>query len=194
MRRYRFWRGLFRPFLKVFFRYKVENKENIPDVPFVLCANHVAQRDPFCLACGFKEPIRFVAKSELNKGPVGWLLRQLRVIYVNREQADLGAIRQCVSSLKDEHISVGIFPQGTRVHTKALPEQTTDGVSMICGLGKTGALPVALIYKSGTPKLFSPCRIVVGKYIPIEELLAVGDRGEQSRYIFTKVCELIDND
>lgn len=193
MRRYRIIRAVARPFLKVFFRYKLEGKENIPDDTFVLVANHVAQRDPFCLACTFKEPIRFVAKTELNKGPVGWLLRQLNVIYINRDQADLGAIRQCVSTLK-EGTSVGIFPQGTRVHEKAEASQTNDGVSLICNLGKMQALPVALIYKSGRPKLFSRCRVVVGKPIPLEEILAAGDRSEQSRYIFGKVCELIDND
>lgn len=193
MRKYRVIRFFARPFFKFFFRYRLEGKENIPEGAFVLCANHVANRDPFCIACAFKEPIRFVAKKELSTGAAGWLLRQLDVIYVNREQADLGAIRRCVSSLKDG-VSIGIFPQGTRVHEKPDVSQTTDGVSMICNLGKADALPVALIYKSGYPKLFSPCRIVVGKPIPLGEIAAAGDRGAQSRYIFGRICELIDND
>lgn len=192
MRRYKILRAIVKPFVKVLLRYKVENKGKIPDIPFVLCANHVSLVDPVILACAFKKPVRFMAKSELNKGPVGFVLRQLEVVYVNREQADLGAIRQCVGSLKDG-TSVGIFPQGTRVEGQAKAEQALDGIAMICALGKTGALPVALIYKKGRPKLFGRTRVVVGDFIPVEELSAAGDRAAQSKYIFGKVCEMIDN-
>ncbi|MBR6593767.1 MAG: 1-acyl-sn-glycerol-3-phosphate acyltransferase [Clostridia bacterium] len=192
MRRYKVIRAFALPFVKFFLRYKLENKEKIPDIPFVLCANHVSLADPVILACAFKTPVRFMAKSELNKGALGFVLRQLEVVYVNREQADLGAIRQCVGSLK-EGTSVGIFPQGTRVEGQARAEQALDGIAMICALGKTGALPVALIYKKGRPKLFRRTRVVVGDFIPVEELASVGDRAAQSRYIFGKVCEMIDN-
>lgn len=192
MKRYKIIRALARPFIKAFFRYKVEGKENLPQGPYVLCANHVSMTDPMILACSLKPTIRFVAKSELKGGLMGFALRQLNVIYINRETADLGAIRQCLSVLKEGQV-VGIFPQGTRIAGKPSADQAQEGVSMICTMGKVSAVPVAVVYEKGVPKFFRRTRIIVGKPIPVEEFKAVGDRAEQSKYIFGKVCELMDN-
>ena len=135
-----------------------------------------------------------MCKSEFEKTPVvAALLRKLRVIFVNRSKADLGSIRQCVETIKAGH-NVGIFPQGTRIKDGAKPEQAHDGIAMICGLTKATVLPVALIYKNSNPKLFSRCRVVVGKPIPYEEYSAIPNRTAQAQYIFGKVCEIIDND
>lgn len=190
---YGFARGIARPFVKLLFRYNLEGAENIPQGSFVLCANHVSLLDPVCIACAFKPKISFMAKTELNKGILGKLLKKAGMIFVNRKQADLGAIRQCVDVLKSGG-SVGIFPQGTRVKGKAEASQGLEGASMICTLSRTQALPVAVIYPSGKAGIFRKTRLVVGKPVPIEEFAAVGDRTAQSQYIFGKVCEIIDND
>ena len=179
MRSYIIIRNIARPFIKVFFRYKLENRENIPDSPFIICANHVSLSDPVCTACTITQPTRYMCK--------------LRVIFVNRQKADLGSIRQCVETIK-AGVNVGIFPQGTRIREQAKPEQAQDGVAMICSLTKATVLPVALIYKNNKPRLFSRCRVVVGKPIPYEEYSSIADRKEQARYIFGKVCEILDND
>ncbi len=187
-------REVLRPFLKLFFRYKVENKENIPNTAYIVCANHVALRDAFCVACCLPGAIRFMCKSEFKKNPLlRGLLNLAKVIYVNRSKADLGSIRQCVDTVK-AGVNVAIFPQGTRVREQAKPEQTQDGIAMVCALTKAPVLPVALIYNSYKPRLFSRCRVVIGKPIYPEEYKDMGDRAEQSRYIFGKVCEIIDND
>lgn len=186
-------REMLRPFFKFFFRYRAENKENIPDTAYIACINHVALRDAPIAACCLKGPVRFVCKSELGKNPVlRCVLNLLNVIYVDREKADIGSIRQCVDSIKSG-LNVGIFPQGTRVREKALPEQAQEGIALICSLTKAPVLPVALVYKSGRPRLFSPCRVIIGKPVYPEEYKSAGDRAAQSRYIFGKVCELIDN-
>lgn len=186
-------RNIARPFVKVFFRYKAENKENIPNEPFIICANHVALRDPLCVACCVTKPTRYMCKSELEHKPIiGWLLRKARVIFVNRAKADLGSIRQCVETIKAGH-NVAIFPQGTRVREQARPEQAQEGISMICNLAKVPVLPVALIYKSYKPRIFSRCRVVIGKPIYPDEYKGPGDRAEQAQYLFGKVCEIIDN-
>lgn len=187
-------KNVLRPFLKVFFRYKVEGKENIPNTAYIMCANHVALRDSLCVACSLPGPMRFMCKSDFKKNfLVNALLNFVKVIYVNRSKADLGSIRQCVETIKSG-VNVGIFPQGTRVKEQAKAEQTQDGISMICALTKAPVLPVALIYKSYKPHLFSRCRVVIGKPIYPDEYKDLGDRTEQSRYIFGKVCEIIDND
>ncbi len=190
---YGFARAVARPFVKLLFRYKLEGKENIPEGPFVLCANHVSLLDPVCLVCAFKPKLSFMAKTELNKGVLGKILKKAGMIFVNRQQADLGAIRQCVDVLKNGG-SVGIFPQGTRVKGKAEATQGLEGISMICTLGKAQALPVAVVYTKGKPKLFRKSRLIVGKPISLQEFASAGDRTAQSQYIFGKVCDIINNE
>jgi len=190
---YGFARAVARPFVKVLFRYKLEGRENIPEGSFVLCANHVSLLDPVCLVCAFKPKLSFMAKTELNKGILGKVLKKAGMIFVNRQQADLGAIRQCVDVLKNGG-SVGIFPQGTRVKGKVDASQGLEGISMICTLGRAQALPVAVVYPSGKAGIFRKTRLIVGKPISTEEFAAAGDRTAQSQYIFGKVCDIINDE
>ncbi len=182
------------PLVKVVLRYKVEGRDNIPDSPFFLVANHVAYRDPACLGCAFKKPLRFIAKSEFEHKPfIGWLLKKLGVIFVNRNKADLGAIRAGVSTVKSG-TSVAIFPQGTRTKVPASPEQALGGVTLMCAAAKAQILPVALDYGTYNPLLFiTKGRVIIGKPISYEEYSAIEDRKAQAEYVFGKVCELIDN-
>ncbi len=194
MKFYKVARAIARPFVKVVLRYKVEGKDNIPDCPFFLVANHVALRDPVCLGCAFSTPIRFIAKAEFEKnGLIRWFMKKLGIIFVNRNKADLGAIRAGVDAIKNGN-NVGIFPQGTRTTVKAEPQQALGGITLMCAMAKAPVLPVALVYGTYKPKLFfTKCRIVIGKPISYEEYSAIKDRKEQSEYVFGKVCELIDN-
>ncbi len=187
-------KAIARPFVKVVLRYKVEGKGNIPKEAFFLAANHVALRDPVVLACGLKPQLHFIAKSEFeNKFFLGWFMRKVGIIFVNRNKADLGAIRKSVDTIKNGE-NIAIFPQGTRTRVKAEPEQALGGITLMCAMAKAPVLPVALDYGTYKPHLFfTKCRIIVGKPIPYEEYSAIKDRKEQSEYIFGKVCELIND-
>lgn len=182
------------PFVKVVLRYKVEGIDNIPDCPYFLVANHVALRDPLCIACAIKKPIRFLAKSEFEHKPViGWFMKKLGMIFVNRNKPDLGALRAGIDAVKNGQ-NVGIFPQGTRTKVKAEPEQALGGITLMCAMAKAPVVPVALDYGTYKPRVFfTKCRLVIGKPIPYEEYSAIKDRKAQAEYVFGKVCELIDN-
>ncbi len=182
------------PFVKAVLRYKVEGRDNIPDSPYFVVANHVAYRDPVCLGCAFKQPIRFIAKSDFEKKSLfAWVLKKLGVIFVNRNKADLGAIRAGIDAIKNGD-NVGIFPQGTRVREKTEPNQALGGITLMCSMAKAQILPVALDYGTYKPRLFfTKCRMVIGKPISYEEYSEIKDRKAQAEYVFGKVCELIDN-
>ena len=187
-------RAIARPFVKIVLRYKVEGKDNIPQCPFFLAANHVALRDPVCVGCALKQKFRFIAKSDFeHKFFLGWFMRKVGVIFVNRNKADLGAIRTSVDAIKSGE-NVAIFPQGTRTRVKAAPEQALGGITLMCAMAKAPVLPVALDYGTYKPRLFfTKCRIIIGKPIPYEEYAAINDRKAQSEYVFGKVCELLND-
>ncbi len=186
-------KAIARPIVKVVLRYKVEGKDNIPKEAFFLAANHVALRDPVIIACGLKPQFHFIAKSEFEHKPfLGWFMRKVGIIFVNRNKADLGAIRKSVDTIKSGE-NIAIFPQGTRTRVKAVPEQALGGITLMCAMAKAPVLPVALDYGTYKPRMFfTKCRIVVGKPIPYEEYSAIEDRKAQSEYIFGRVCELIN--
>lgn len=53
--------------LKCIFFIRVEGKENIPEGPFIICANHRSYLDPVLIILIFDRRVYFMAKSELLK-------------------------------------------------------------------------------------------------------------------------------
>ncbi|QWD59373.1 1-acyl-sn-glycerol-3-phosphate acyltransferase [Polynucleobacter sp. MWH-UH35A] len=86
--------------------------EILPATPFLLASNHISWMDIHAINA-FK-PIRFVAKSDVEKWPVfGWMAKQLGTVFIKRDNARHG--RQVASEVSDvlgSH-SVCIFPEGT---------------------------------------------------------------------------------
>lgn len=135
---------MFRRFLKklaqvvmaIGFRYRVENP--IPDVMgrALICANHASNWDPIALLAAVPENAIFVAKKELEHVfVVGWILRKMQVIFVDRDHNDLTALRKMLHVLQDDCPLV-LFPEGTRVHEPA-PEKMKDGTGFFVQKAKT---------------------------------------------------------
>ena len=119
-------------------------------------------------------------------------LKAFKMIPIKRAQADLGAIRESMKVLKSGGI-VGVFPQGTRVKER-LPsaEQALGGSALIASMSKSAVLPVALVYKNNRPKLFSKMQVVFGEPVSYEEYSKVEDRDEMGRFLFERVCRLVE--
>jgi 1-acyl-sn-glycerol-3-phosphate acyltransferase len=60
--------------------------------------------------------VRFIGKKELFRGPVGWVLRRLGGISIDREQAG-GVVDQVAAEFaRTPAMVLGIAPEGTRRH------------------------------------------------------------------------------
>ena len=83
---------------------------------FLLVCNHLDNIDPaFLLHCFKKHPIAFVAKREAKSMfLVNKVMPKLLCPYINREndREALKTILHCISMLKNDTVSVGIFPEG----------------------------------------------------------------------------------
>lgn len=119
-------------FYRLFWRYRVIGRENIPAAGALLVtANHASFLDPPAVGLlFFRHPLRFFAKAELFDVPVlGWLIAGFGSVPVQRGGADrkaLETIRQLI--LRNEPVL--LFPEGTRTRDGQLQEPKT-GVAMI---------------------------------------------------------------
>ena len=97
--------------LKIIYRIKVINKDNIPDGPFIFVGNHKHNYDFISLISGTKRTVHFLAKKELMDKH-GWLFGKLGIIPVDRTTKNKEAVLEAIKMLENGEI-VGIFPEGT---------------------------------------------------------------------------------
>src|SRR5690554_5001896 len=107
---------LFLIYFRLFYRWRVFGRENIPAGKFIVCSNHIDWLDPPLVACslGAANKINFMAKAELFRVPVfSVLIGKLGAFPVHRDRPDRRAIQLALQLLQDERI-LGMFPEGTR--------------------------------------------------------------------------------
>jgi len=98
-------------------RLRMRGFEKLPkDGRFLLVSNHLDNIDPaFLLYAVRQQPMAFVAKREAKSMfLVNKVMPMLLCSYINREndREALKTILRCISLLKTDTVSVGIFPEG----------------------------------------------------------------------------------
>ena len=95
---------------------QTQEKQELPDGPFVLVAPHRSWLDPVFLAlAAWPHHFSFMAKSELFKNPLlRWLLVKVGAFPVDRAHPGPSAIKVPVRALKQEGKALMIFPTGSR--------------------------------------------------------------------------------
>ena len=195
---YRFFRALFRPVYKLFFRLEVKGLENeLEEGACLICANHISMNDIFFIGTQLNRQIYFFAKKELFKNPIlAKILRSFGTISVNRGAGDLKAIKSTIEVLEKGNY-VGLFPQGTRIPDKEPSvDDAKGGVGLFAYRSKCSILPVHIKTKNYRVRLFRKVKVIVGKPIPYEELGFTSEKGNMAEYnaasklIFERICEL----
>lgn len=170
---YKFVRLIFTIYCYVFNRFRVYGRENEPkEGPVIVYCNHQSMFDVFPLNLAIKRPINFMAKASLFNVPVvNWFVKKYGAFPVDREKADLSAIKNSLKTLKSERI-LGIFPEGTRVKNGLTKEgkapEIKPGFVMIAQKSKATMLPVRIYYKR-LFFIFNDIRVYIGKPFLIEE-------------------------
>jgi 1-acyl-sn-glycerol-3-phosphate acyltransferase len=89
--------------------------ENIPaQGAAIIAANHKSFLDAFFIRLSTHRHVRFMGKTELFRGPLGWLFLRLGAFPVRRGEADADAMETAQLILEQGGLVV-IFPEGTRV-------------------------------------------------------------------------------
>ena len=101
--------------LRLWFRVRIFGGERIPrSGPAIIAPNHKNFFDVFFVGTATRRRVRFMAKIELFKGPLGWLLLRVGAFPVRRGEADDEALETARAILADGGLVV-VFPEGTRV-------------------------------------------------------------------------------
>ena len=186
------------PMLRFFMRIKAVGVENVPlEGGLVLCSNHIAALDVISIGAVCPRQLSFVAKKELFSIPLlGWVMKKLGAIQVDRGANDISAIRTSVTAAADGKV-LSIFPQGTRcpgVNPATSPIHS--GAAMIAYRSGCNILPVAIKIKGAKYGFLKRIEVVFGEVITLESLgITEGTRSEYAEAterVFKEVCELCD--
>jgi 1-acyl-sn-glycerol-3-phosphate acyltransferase len=114
-RLYAFVRFLAVAVLRLWFRVRISGRERIPTAgPAIAAPNHKNFLDAFFVGLATRRHVRYMAKVELFRGPLGWLFLRLGAFPVRRGEADTEALETARAILAAGGLVV-VFPEGTRV-------------------------------------------------------------------------------
>ena len=132
----------------------------------IVAANHTAFSDPFVLGGTFwRRRMYFLAAENVMGGKLrSWLLRGVGCIRIDRNQSDIGAIRQSVEVLKRGKL-LAIFPQGQIGDMSQT--QIKSGTVLIALQAKAPVIPVYVHYPA---KKWGRVTVVVGEPLHCHEL------------------------
>lgn len=141
-------RSIIRFLFKLFCNVNIIGAENVPEEGgLILAVNHLSRLDP-PLVYGLldrKELTALVANKYLTYPFFRWIVNVVGGIWVDREDADIHALRVARDYLKNGG-GLGIAPEGTRSRTGALIPAKT-GVAYLAEKAGVPIVPVAI---SGT--------------------------------------------
>ena len=100
---------------RTFFRMRVFGRENlIEDGPALLAMNHQSFLDPPFAGICCRREISYLARKTLFDVPVlGFLIRRMNVIGVDREGSDVSALKSVIRVVRGGGCTI-VFPEGTR--------------------------------------------------------------------------------
>lgn len=180
---------LLAPMIRFFQRIKPIGLENISgDTGFLICANHIAAKDVIMIAAVYPRQIRFIAKKELFSVPfLGWLIKKLGAIKLDRGGSDVAAVKTAVNLAKAGQ-NVAIFPQGHRypgVNPATTPKK--NGAALIACKSGSDVLPVCIRTKNNKYKIFRKIEIIFGHPIKNEELGFIKGGSEEYKEATDKI-------
>ena len=153
------------PFFNLVHPGKHVGRDNVPKGACLLCGNHTGYSDPLFIlfALGRRDHPYIMGKAELLKTPVlGWILKKVGMIPVDRGKADVKAIKECMRVLKDGK-KLLLFPEGTRVK-EGEAQDAKNGAAMLAA--RTGA-PIVPVYVPAKLGWFKRTPVVFGEaYTP----------------------------
>ena len=171
---YGFLKFLLRTYFRVFFRLKIEGRENIPKKQTVIYAsNHRSYYDPPLVGSGSRGKLCFMAKEELfEKKLFAWLIRTLGAFPVSRGKGDTGVIDTSVEKLNKR--SLMIFPEGTRSKDGKVGRGHTGAALIAARSGKL-IVPVGVVYE-GKLKFRTKVTLKYGEPIDPAEYAEICDQ------------------
>ncbi|NPB06120.1 MAG: 1-acyl-sn-glycerol-3-phosphate acyltransferase [Aquificae bacterium] len=149
------WKAV-RPLFKALVKIEAEGLERVPEGPCIVAANHRSNLDPPVLNAVFPEPLFFLAKEELFKGPLGLVMPHLRTLPVRKGLQDAKTLERALELLS-RGCKLAIFPEGMRAPPGTFL-RPKPGVGL---LAVKSGMPVLPVLIEGTDRVLPR-----GAYVP----------------------------
>ncbi|HEX6020363.1 MAG TPA: lysophospholipid acyltransferase family protein [Solirubrobacter sp.] len=166
---YAFARAVLTPLVRGWFSVVVEGADNVPETgPAIIAPNHKSFMDVFFVGLSTRRHVRFMAKEELFRWPLAWLLVRLGAFPVRRGEHDEEALETARVILAGGDVVV-VFPEGTRVPDPDVLGAPHHGAGRLAI--ETGA-PIVPTAIAGTARLWfgpfpKPRRVLVAFRPPL---------------------------
>jgi 1-acyl-sn-glycerol-3-phosphate acyltransferase len=136
----------------LYFPFTAHHTSKIPrQGAFILASNHISNLDPVVLGICSVRRLNFMAKIELFKGALGFVLTRLGSFPVKRGGSDFGALKEALKRLKNGRVIL-IFVEGTRRIGNA-PSKAQAGVGF---LAMKSGVPIVPVFLKGTNQVMAP--------------------------------------
>ncbi|MFT5051271.1 MAG: 1-acyl-sn-glycerol-3-phosphate acyltransferase [Chlamydiales bacterium] len=148
------------PFYRLFYRVRVEGRENLPEGGALLAANHESFLDiPLVSNAAGPRHVAFVARDTLaNSRILDFIMLHCGAVLLRRGTSDRKALRQMADHLRAGDY-VGVFPEGTRSRDGQLG--TFKGGVLLAA--KTTGVPVVPIGIAGSFEIWPRHRKLPGR-------------------------------
>jgi 1-acyl-sn-glycerol-3-phosphate acyltransferase len=189
--------GSFSKFLGL--EIELRGLDRIPEDPVVYIGNHQNTWDIFTAANGVRKNTVSVGKKSLKWmpffGQVYWLSGNILIDRANKTKAH-GTIGQAAEKIKQNRISVWLFPEGTRSRGRGLLKFKT-GAFYTAFMAQVPMVPVAISSTHDKVKLnrWNNGKVIIEYLPPIiierDDKRYIRDKAEQSRQLIQdKINEL----
>lgn len=132
------------PVCMLLYRVRTQNPGRVPGSgPAIIAPNHFSAMDHFFCGIYIRRRVRFMAKSQLFKGALGWVLQHAGAFPVRRGQRDEEAIVTALEILRNGGVIV-IYPEGGRSRTREIGLQARPGVGRLALESGAPVVPVAI--------------------------------------------------
>lgn len=128
----------------------------------ILAANHTSFQDPFLVGVAFwYRRVYFLVAEVVMRGKfLSWLLRGVGAIRIDRNAADIEAIRKSTATLRDGQL-LTIFPQGG-IQSNSGMEALKSGAVLIA---LQAGVPIVPMYICPKPHWYSRRTVILGKTV-----------------------------
>ena len=140
---YRFAQLLSWLYFKIFHRFEITGADNIPVIgSFILASNHASYFDPPALGCKLPRNLHYFARDTLFFWPLGFLIRNLNSIPVNRSQLDIATLKRVLKVLQSGDPLL-VFPEGTRSPDGQI-HSGKKGIGLLLAKSQSDVLPARI--------------------------------------------------
>jgi 1-acyl-sn-glycerol-3-phosphate acyltransferase len=135
-------RGVIAFLVKNLTRLEVQGLELVPDQgPYILVVNHLHWLDSPVILTVLPHPARvFAGEKWANRLLIGFLLKSVNAIFVNRGEVDRKALREALATIQAGGV-LAMAPEGTRSKTGGL-QHGRRGAAYLAYLSGTKLLPI----------------------------------------------------